>query len=65
MPEAAKDEMYLEMYEKRQAFLQCGQQSAAPLFVSKSIQPTYNPKARYLPILPKYPFHKCLNISGL
>jgi len=65
VPEAAKNEMYLVMYEKRQAFLQCGQQPAAPLFVSKSIQPTYNPKTRYLPIMKKITLHKYFSISEL
>ncbi len=35
------------------------------LFVSKSIQPPYSPKAHYPPIRKKYSFHKCLNSSSL
>jgi len=36
-----------------------------PIFTRKSIQPTYNQKARYLPISQKYLSHKFLNNSVL
>ena len=32
---------------------------------SRRLQPAYNPKVRYLPILQKYPFHKSCDISDL
>jgi hypothetical protein len=36
-----------------------------PIFRRKSVQPIYNPKARYLPISQKFPSRKCLNHSAL
>ncbi len=38
---------------------------SGPIFTKKFIQPTYNQKARYLPISQKYPSHKCCNTSDL
>ena len=37
----------------------------APIFTKKFIQPSYNPKARYLPISQKWPPHKSFNESDL